>query len=130
MKVQYIQGKPIFTSINKDKRQFNYLDYDLETDVCIIGGGVTGAIAGYYFSKNAIIFISRHGIIQFHNEYIAVSEKKILFPVVIKQQGGIVRAMLHRFLLPRSFYIGSGEHIGFTHGIRYPRYIKHAFMIS
>ena len=54
MKVQYVQGKPIFTSINKDKRQFKYLDYDLETDVCIIGGGVTGAIAGYYFSKNNV----------------------------------------------------------------------------
>ena len=54
MKVQYVQGKPFFTSINRDKRQFNYLDCDLETDVCIIGGGVTGAIVGYYFSKNNV----------------------------------------------------------------------------
>lgn len=54
MKIQYVQGKPIFTAINKEKRQFNYLDSDLETDVCIIGGGITGCIAGYYFSKNKI----------------------------------------------------------------------------
>ena len=54
MDIQYVQGKPIFTAINKEKRQFNYLDSDLETDVCIIGGGVTGCIAGYYFSKNKI----------------------------------------------------------------------------
>lgn len=54
MKVQYVQGKPIFTSLNKDKRQFNYLDTDLDTDICIIGGGVTGCITGYYFSKKNI----------------------------------------------------------------------------
>lgn len=54
MNIQYVQGKPIFTSINKSKKQFEYLDKDLETDVCIIGGGVTGAIAGYYMSKNNI----------------------------------------------------------------------------
>ncbi|MBO3444028.1 FAD-dependent oxidoreductase [Clostridium sp. CCUG 7971] len=54
MKMQYVQGKPIFTSINKNIKQFKYLDKDLETEVCVIGGGVTGAIVGYYMSKNNI----------------------------------------------------------------------------
>lgn len=54
MNVQYVQGKPLFTSINKIKKQYPYLTEDIETDICIIGGGVTGAIASYYFSKNNI----------------------------------------------------------------------------
>ncbi|WP_394903365.1 NAD(P)/FAD-dependent oxidoreductase [Clostridium butyricum] len=54
MKNQYVQGKPLFTYINKNKTQYPYLTKNLETDVCIIGGGVTGAIASYYFSKNNI----------------------------------------------------------------------------
>ncbi|MGL6107342.1 NAD(P)/FAD-dependent oxidoreductase [Romboutsia sp.] len=54
MNIQYVQGKPLFTTINKDKKQYSYLAENLETDVCIIGGGVTGAIASYYFSKNNI----------------------------------------------------------------------------
>ena len=54
MNTQYVKGKPLFTFINKDKIQYPYLDTNLETDVCIIGGGVTGAIASYYFSKNNI----------------------------------------------------------------------------
>ncbi|WP_455796519.1 FAD-dependent monooxygenase [Clostridium butyricum] len=54
MKNQYVQGKPLFTYINKNKIQYPYLTKNLETDVCIIGGGVTGAIASYYFSKNNI----------------------------------------------------------------------------
>lgn len=54
MNIQYVQGKPLFTYINKNKKQYPYLTQDLETDVCIIGGGVTGAIASYYFSKNNI----------------------------------------------------------------------------
>lgn len=54
MKNQYVQGKPLFTYINKNKTQYPYLTKNLETDICIIGGGVTGAIASYYFSKNNI----------------------------------------------------------------------------
>lgn len=54
MKVQYVQGTPIFTDINKEKKHFDYLDTNLETDVCVIGGGITGCIAGYYFAKNKI----------------------------------------------------------------------------
>ncbi len=54
MEVKYVQGKPLFTYINKNKKQYPYLTEDIETDVCIIGGGVTGAIASYYFSKNNV----------------------------------------------------------------------------
>lgn len=45
MNNQYVQGKPLFTFINKNKIQYPYLTQSLETDICIIGGGVTGAIA-------------------------------------------------------------------------------------
>ncbi|MGL5754987.1 MAG: NAD(P)/FAD-dependent oxidoreductase [Paraclostridium sp.] len=54
MKNQYVQGRPLFTNINKNNKQYPYLTQDLETDICIIGGGVTGAIAAYYFSENNI----------------------------------------------------------------------------
>jgi len=54
MDIQYVQGKPLFTYINKDKKQYPYLTENIETEVCIIGGGVTGAIASYYLSKNNI----------------------------------------------------------------------------
>ena len=50
----YVKGNSIFTNINKNKRQFNYLTEDIETDVLIIGGGITGCINAYYFSKNNI----------------------------------------------------------------------------
>ncbi|HSQ89946.1 FAD-binding oxidoreductase [Romboutsia sp.] len=54
MNIQYVQGKPLFINISKNTKQYPYLTQDIETDVCIIGGGVTGAIASYYFSKNNI----------------------------------------------------------------------------
>ena len=53
-KLQYVQGIPIFTTINKNKKQYPYLTESIETDVCIIGGGVTGAITSYYLSKENI----------------------------------------------------------------------------
>lgn len=54
MNIQYVQGKPLFTNINKNTKQYPYLTEDIKTDVCIIGGGATGAIASYYFSKKNI----------------------------------------------------------------------------
>lgn len=50
---QYVQGEPLFTHIN-NKKQYPYLTQSIETDICIIGGGVTGAIAAHYFSKNNV----------------------------------------------------------------------------
>lgn len=54
MAVQFVQGNPLFININKTKKQYNYLTEDVETDVIIVGGGVTGSILGYYFSKEGI----------------------------------------------------------------------------
>ena len=54
MKIDYVKGDCLFTRINDVPRQYPYLTSNIETDVVIIGGGVTGAIAGYYFSKNNI----------------------------------------------------------------------------
>ncbi len=54
IKLQYVQGSPIFININKDKVQYPYLTKDIDTDVCIIGGGITGAITSYYFSRENI----------------------------------------------------------------------------
>lgn len=51
MELQYVKGTPIFTKINKTYKQYEYLTQDIETEVVIIGGGVTGAILGYYFSE-------------------------------------------------------------------------------
>lgn len=52
MDTKYVKGKTMFTE-NK-KVQFNYLDKDLETDIVIVGGGITGCILAYYLSKNNI----------------------------------------------------------------------------
>lgn len=54
MHKQYVQGDCLFTRINKREKQYEYLTEDIETEVIIIGGEVTGAILGYYFSKNNI----------------------------------------------------------------------------
>ena len=51
---EYVKGNPIFTSINNRNKQYPYLTEDLETDVVIVGGGVTGSICSYYMSKNNI----------------------------------------------------------------------------
>ncbi|GKU26771.1 NAD(P)/FAD-dependent oxidoreductase [Clostridium folliculivorans] len=54
MNVQYVQGDCIFTRVNKITKQYEYLTEDIDTDVIIVGGGVTGAILGYYLTKNNI----------------------------------------------------------------------------
>ena len=36
---------------NFKNKSFESLDQDLKTDVCIIGGGITGISCGYYLSK-------------------------------------------------------------------------------
>lgn len=54
MNLEFVKGTPYFTKINKVNKQYDYLTEDIETDVVIVGGGVTGSILGYYFSKNNI----------------------------------------------------------------------------
>lgn len=50
--MNYVKGHSIFTDLTKVPKQYPYLTEDIETDVAIIGGGVTGAILGYYFTQN------------------------------------------------------------------------------
>ena len=52
--MQYVKGEPFFNRLNKVTRQYKYLTEDIDTEVIIIGGGVTGAILSYYFSKKDI----------------------------------------------------------------------------
>lgn len=54
MDLHYTQGKAIFTNINKVQKQYPYLVEDIDTDVVVIGGGVTGAIVSYYMSTAGI----------------------------------------------------------------------------
>ena len=54
MNLQYVQGKPLFTNTDKVPKQYAYLTENIQTDVIIVGGGVTGSILGYYFSKHNI----------------------------------------------------------------------------
>ena len=64
MNLQYVQGNPVFTNTNKVPKQYDYLTEDIETDVIIVGGGVTGSILGYYFSKHNIkcVILEKHRI--------------------------------------------------------------------
>ncbi len=52
--IEYVKGDCIFTKINDISKQYKYLTKDIETEVAVIGGGVTGAIVSYYLSKNNI----------------------------------------------------------------------------
>ena len=54
MDTKIVQGDAYFTRINELPRQYPYLTSDVETEVIIIGGGVTGAIVGYYLTKAQI----------------------------------------------------------------------------
>lgn len=52
--IEYVKGDCFFTKINDVSKQYQYLTKDIETEVAVIGGGVTGAIVSYYLSKNSI----------------------------------------------------------------------------
>lgn len=54
MSVQYVKGDCIFVKENQNSQQYKYLTQDIECDVLVIGGGVTGAIMGHYLTKNNI----------------------------------------------------------------------------
>lgn len=44
MNLQFVKGDSFFARINKVPKQYNYLTNDIDTDVIIVGGGVTGSI--------------------------------------------------------------------------------------
>ncbi|MDO5516264.1 MAG: FAD-dependent oxidoreductase [Clostridium sp.] len=54
MNLQFVKGEPLFARINKIENKYDYLSEDIDTEVIIVGGGVTGAILGYYLSRNNI----------------------------------------------------------------------------
>ena len=54
MEKQLVNGNSYFIRDQKTQKQFEYLNENIECDVLIIGGGVTGAILSYYFSTNHI----------------------------------------------------------------------------
>lgn len=47
-------GNTLWNTINKIPAQYNYLDNDIDCDVAIIGGGVTGALCAYYLSAAGV----------------------------------------------------------------------------
>ena len=55
MDTKYVKGNMYFTKNRvKEIKKYEYLDESIETEVVIIGGGITGAILSYYFSKENI----------------------------------------------------------------------------
>ncbi|MEF9951109.1 MAG: FAD-dependent oxidoreductase [Clostridium sp.] len=54
MNTHYVKGNSIFNKINPCIKQYPYLTENIDTDVIIVGGGVTGALLSYYFSTNGI----------------------------------------------------------------------------
>ncbi len=47
-------GDMLWTNINKIPNKYTYLSNNIECDVCIIGAGITGAIAAYYLTKEGV----------------------------------------------------------------------------
>lgn len=54
MDLHYVQGNALFARINKVPKQYPYLTEDIETEIAVIGGGITGAIVGYYLTQAGI----------------------------------------------------------------------------
>ena len=54
MNTEYVSGDTLFTKSENTFKQMPYLTQDISTDIIIVGGGVTGAILAYYFTKNNI----------------------------------------------------------------------------
>ena len=52
MNTQYVSGDTLFAKSKNNIKQMPYLTQDISTDIIIVGGGVTGAILAYYFTKN------------------------------------------------------------------------------
>lgn len=52
--MDFVKGDPLFLKTNTVPHQYPYLTQNIKTDVIIVGGGVTGAILGYYFTQNNI----------------------------------------------------------------------------
>lgn len=54
MNTQLVRGTPFFTQKTTGKNDFSSLQQSISSDVVIVGGGITGALCAYYFSKQDI----------------------------------------------------------------------------
>lgn len=52
--IHLVTGDAYWTRINPIQNKYTYLSDDMECDVLIIGGGITGALCAYYFTKAGI----------------------------------------------------------------------------
>ena len=50
--METVKGVPFFTQAQERLKQYPYVDKNLECEILIIGGGIDGAIANFYLSKN------------------------------------------------------------------------------
>lgn len=52
--MRLVTGDVLWTKLNDIPQHFDYICNDVECDVLIIGGGITGAITAYYLTKEGI----------------------------------------------------------------------------
>lgn len=52
--MEYVKGKPYFTDTTQKIKQFDYLAENIDTEVVIVGGGISGLITLYNFAKQGI----------------------------------------------------------------------------
>lgn len=52
--MKLVTGDMLWTNIDKVSNKYTYLSDDIECEVLIIGGGITGAIASYYLTKEGV----------------------------------------------------------------------------
>ena len=59
--MEYVKGKPYFCDTKQKIKQYSYLDKDKSCEILIIGGGIDGAIANFYLSKNFDVILVDKG---------------------------------------------------------------------
>lgn len=63
--MEYIKGEPYFCSCVDKIKQYPYLKTNISCEILIIGGGIDGAIANYYLSKNYDVVLVDKGRLGF-----------------------------------------------------------------
>lgn len=52
--MKLLAGDMLWTNIDKIPNKYSYLSNDIDCDVLVIGGGISGALASYYLTKGGI----------------------------------------------------------------------------
>lgn len=52
--MKFVSGELFWTNVNPVTRKYEYLSENIECDVLVIGGGITGALCAYYFADAGI----------------------------------------------------------------------------